>query len=946
MASTNRNTNQQIIDVLNQIKDILNQNVNGNNNKSGNDSDNQKNGWKKAGDITANALSKIVEIGKQAVGVWSDLQDQNYKLGRSLGFNLQGLESFYAASRRHTMEMAKDLGIQTQHLMQLKQGYTDATNRAQILNSQQLQFMGAMSKFSDVETINKMVGEMDNMGASVDYAMATLAKSQNLANKWGLNAKKNASLIAENIHLATSYSFNRGVDGLSRMVSQAQKLKINVESIANISEKFTTLEGAIETSANLQVLGGSYAMQFGNPLEVAYEAMTDLEAFQDRIIDTFSDKGVFNRKTGVVEFSPVDRIMMKEAGKQLGLSAKEIMNLANQQVKIAEIEGELINADKLSNDDKELITSLARYDEKVKGWVVDTLDANGKVDKPISVKEINESNIDAIKRYRGSQEGLYNDVASIRQSVVKMAGDTKSAREWYGGAIDDIKSFGAEIVNGPAYTAQHFLQDKSAITSMALLGGGAFLGGFLPKIIGGGISNIPSLLTGGWKKALAKTAIGAISAIGAVGAGYIGVNALENLHSKGTKSAYGSEDKNGNVNAENDYITNIDSIGDANTYELRKQTILLAQIADNSSIGYNEYDLVKLASYVNYHGYNGFNYISTSKTIEEALMRQEDGYTLDGVGDVLSNGGSFINGIGNIVSSKLFLNTFGSKLSQNMFYTLMAGAPKLANPLGWLTFGSEMAQVVSGQEDNKTWSTMNGALGGATIGATIGSVIPVIGTATGAVIGGAIGGVLTGLDEYFGSNENAVTDAIKDLPSAMQGRFETSKFGSIDINDPQIERRANYAIVKIHDLLITWFHAVAKKEDFEIDFTEGLSSEQIKNAEQFGTTSIMPQPIYQEYGSGDIYSMPIAGQESYVSRNYQNVSYYNNEPQTVNGNIDLNINGTLKLTSDNNIIGSIDIDRLLNNPEFKNKVVEMVLDEMHKLPYMGRKIETPIIQQA
>ena len=85
--------------------------------------------------------------------------------------------------------------------------------------------------------------------------------------------------------------------------------------------------------------------------------------------------------------------------------------------------------------------------------------------------------------------------------------------------------------------------------------------------------------------------------------------------------------------------------------------------------------------------------------------------------------------------------------------------------------------------------------------------------------------------------------------------------------------------------------------------------------------------------------MPIAGQESYVSRNYQNVSYYNNEPQTVNGNIDLNINGTLKLTSDNNIVGSIDIDRLLNNTEFKNKVVEMVLDEMHKLPYMGRENE-------
>lgn len=896
---------EELLKVLGQIKDVLSQRSASNNtSEKSNDIKNLSNTVYNGINTITNAISKIV-------GVWSDLQDANYKLGRSIGFNAMGLESFYAASRRHTREIAASIGIETEHLMQLRQGFIDVTNKAQILNAQQEKFMGAMSKFSDIETINKMVGEMDNMGASVDQAMATLAKSQNLANKWGLNAKKNASLIAENIHLATSYSFNRGVDGLSRMVSQAQKLKINVESIANISEKFTTLESAIETSANLQVLGGSYAMQFGNPLQVAYEAMADLESFQDRIVRTFSDKGIFNRETGIVEFSPIDRMMMREAGKQLGLSTKEVMNLASQQAKISEIENELVNAEGISKDDKELITSLARYDESTKKWVVDTLDAEGRVDKTISVENITKGNVDLIKKYRGSQEGLYNDVASIRQTVIEMAGKTRSAKEWFGGAKSVFGNTVAEWGNSTLYGGQQILQNLPPWIGLGMAGvGGWLLRGGLAKGFGSIASSksFQSILR--HPKLIGKI-LPKLGGYGLLAAGVVagGTFLLDKIFNTDSKSAYKEDGKNTKYSNEETYNSSnyIDYIGDSTTNELKKQTALLAQIADNGSVGYNGYDLVRFASHVNYRGYNGFNYISTPKTIEDALMRQEEGYAVDGVGDVLSMGGS-----------------------------LMAGALKLANPLGWLTFGSELAQLVSGQDDNKTWSRMNGALGGATIGATIGSVIPVIGTATGAVIGGAIGGVLTRLDEYFGSNENAIKDAIKDLPSAMQGRFETSKFGSIDINDPQIERRANYAIVKIHDLLITWFHAVAKKEDFEIDFTEGLSSEQIKNAEQFGTTSILPQPIYQEYGSGDIYSMPIAGQESYVSRNYQNVSYYNNEPQTVNGNIDLNINGTLKLVGDNSMTSYIDMDKLLDDSSFRTKIVDIVITELNSRSNNGR----------
>ena len=114
-----------------------------------------------------------------------------------------------------------------------------------------------------------------------------------------------------------------------------------MDSIANAADKFETIEGAIGTAANLQMLGGSFANQFGNPLEAMNMAMLDMEGFTNKIVDTFSGKAIFNRETGQAEMSAIDKRFLKEAAKQLGLNYEDAWNMATQSAKIKDVERSL-----------------------------------------------------------------------------------------------------------------------------------------------------------------------------------------------------------------------------------------------------------------------------------------------------------------------------------------------------------------------------------------------------------------------------------------------------------------------------------------------------------------------------------------------------------------------------------------------------------------------------
>ena len=855
---------------------------------------------------------------KEAASAWSDLQDESYKFGRSIGLNKEGLEAFYRSNRYHTRELAKDLGISHKELIGLKQSYVETIGRAQTLTKETVEFMGAMSKFSSADIVNKMSAGIDDLGGSIDTAMSTLGDGYLLANEWGLNTKKNAELIAENIHLASTYTFKNGTDGLVKMVAQAQKLKINMSSIESAAEKFTTLESAISTSAKLQVLGGEFSATFGNPLDMMYDAVMDLESFQNNIVESFRDQGVFNKKTGIVEFDPATKQRIRYAAEALGMSYKEVMTMSNQLVKSEEIEKNLKDKT-LSEGEKALITSLSRYDEKL-GWVIDTINEDGEKEKTISISELNKQNISEIKKNRTSEEQSFKDIHALRRHFVDKAHETKSFAEMYGGLTDDFKNWMAGAFNGIGNFGQSSIDKMGTLGTMAIGTGVGLFGKPLYDLAKGNIRKVFSGTKGSegggepktnkntWKnfgKFLKKGGKWGVIAALAAGAVAYGSKLISDNKSE--------NDKN-NTNEHN--VNNAPLEDNTILSELEKQTALLNTINQYLVGGYNT-------------NQPNTSYGNVAKYIDES--RSSNG-TIDAVTTVASFI-PYVNLLTSAYDSVTAFKTYSDDIS----------AISKAN----LSATEEI--LLENQAKNKKYKDI-----GTTIGLSVGGVIgAILGSSSGTsgALGtlGAIGGSLFGnwVGDILVKDKKIEDIKPEEIANKLQERFETGKIGSVSISDPQLEIKAYYATVKIHDLLISWFKAVSEKEDYDIDYTDGLNAEQIERyVQQDQNMFAVPlteqnQMVYAQQVGGDygnnVYSTPIVGNAEYIKPYYYD-QQYSPSPSTMNHSIDINVNGSLRLVSDRGS-ADIDINKLISSNEFKQKIFDMIQQELLNKQNGGRGIQ-------
>jgi hypothetical protein len=73
----------------------------------------------------------------------------------------------------------------------------------------------------------------------------------------GLNATKVIKNIQSNMKLLNKTNFKDGVKGLEAMGKLATKLGVKMDFAAGMSDKLWDIEGAVDMSAQLQVMGGA-----------------------------------------------------------------------------------------------------------------------------------------------------------------------------------------------------------------------------------------------------------------------------------------------------------------------------------------------------------------------------------------------------------------------------------------------------------------------------------------------------------------------------------------------------------------------------------------------------------------------------------------------------------------------------------------------------------------
>lgn len=307
----------------------------------------------------------------------------------------------------------------SEELIKMQGKYSEVLGRNVKLTSEQKKDMLAMEAIIGEDNMMDIANNLENFGMGMSDSAAFVKKTFDTATKSGIAASKLTKTIQENIKRAQNYTFKNGLDGLTSMAKKAIQLKTDMSLVDGFIDKTSTVEGAISTGANLQVLGGSYAMG-SDPLSMLYDSLNNVEGMFDRAVGMAQGKVFYNDKTGNFEMGAMDRYMMKQAATQMGVDPSKMIDVAFRKASLDKIEGQVKSNSKISGDKDmvELVKNLATWDN---GNAVVNIDG-----KDVAVKDLTSKDKEKLEAMqRTDSQNLQEMAINLRSMNDIMSGVQK-----------------------------------------------------------------------------------------------------------------------------------------------------------------------------------------------------------------------------------------------------------------------------------------------------------------------------------------------------------------------------------------------------------------------------------------------------------------------------------------------------------------------------------------
>lgn len=363
----------------------------------------------------ANVQKAFLNFAQHIEGTLTKAEAAANDMGVNFGFSGKQLDIFKRSMLDTQVTIAK-WGKTMEDAQKIQNEYTEATGRNIQFTTEDFDSSFAFDKLVGQDGLsNQLTAGMELFNHSVSDSNEMFFEMYKNVSKIGLNSRKYFKDLQKNLSLAEKFQFKGGLKSLMEMSKWAQNVRFNMGSLDNILDKIQTggLEGIIEQSAKLQVLGGNYAMG-ADPLAMAYEAFNDPASLAKRLNKMLVGEGTFNSKTGEVDFSGFSQMKVRAMAEATGQDYKVLLNQARQMIKGNIVNKELNGKYKWSDEDKALITNKARL---VNGeWKV-TMDNN--VDQ--SVSTLSPQDLDHLKP-TDNEEKLVNYVANIRDMMTRLTG--------------------------------------------------------------------------------------------------------------------------------------------------------------------------------------------------------------------------------------------------------------------------------------------------------------------------------------------------------------------------------------------------------------------------------------------------------------------------------------------------------------------------------------------
>lgn len=276
-------------------------------------------------------------------------------------------------------------------------------------------FVGSLSD------VGKLLGESEKVGLGASDTLDAIEKTGRSSLGLGLNTKKTTELLKNDLSKLNEYGFKNGIEGLNRMVQKSVEFRMGLSEVFKIADKVMNPDGAIELTANLQVLGGAIG-DFNDPLKLMYMATNNVEGLQDALIDAAGGLATYNKEQGKFEITGVNLRRAKEMASQLGIEYKEFAKGAiAAQERLSVVQDLAGKGFGLSEKDTEFIANLSQMkDGKMVLSIPEDVGQKLGVATETAISDLTQSQIKILKdNQKELNEKPLEDVAREQFSAIK-----------------------------------------------------------------------------------------------------------------------------------------------------------------------------------------------------------------------------------------------------------------------------------------------------------------------------------------------------------------------------------------------------------------------------------------------------------------------------------------------------------------------------------------------
>ena len=260
-------------------------------------------------------------------------------------------------------------GVDIQKIAELQSSYSESLGRAVILTKEGGKGLAAMSVATGLgaEGTAQMAADLDSVGYSAERTAKFTEQVMNDASSMGINASKLVKVVSSNLKLLNKYNFKGGAASLARMAESTTKMGVSMDMAAGFAEKLFDIEGAVEASAQLQVLGGSFS-NLADPFKLMYMARNDMEGLTNEIINATKASAKFNSKTGEFDISALEMQRLRKVAEATGLNYEELAQSAKNAAKFTAIKKQISYG--FDEKTSKFIESTSTLDEKGKAKIM------------------------------------------------------------------------------------------------------------------------------------------------------------------------------------------------------------------------------------------------------------------------------------------------------------------------------------------------------------------------------------------------------------------------------------------------------------------------------------------------------------------------------------------------------------------------------------------------